>query len=521
MKALAWLTVGLCACAQVSLSAAAQAPGSSSNRGVVSQKSIVPKDVSPEPVVPDPKPEKIKAPKKQERRGPLTAWPAGLNEYFGVEFEIPTTEQVIASIAAHLNRQTLAGVKPEDEYRAFEEVEKSVQRMLPKNDLELTQVSGFYKNLTEWVRLETEYTLKPSRGVLKDLREVVDSQAKLDPDFDPERREKIVGTIEAQGLFVPAGILFGVSVLPWRPMPSGRTVLEVAATPKFSDKENRTEAIFDFLQSPGPIYRIDFDTLSTTALRVDSSEKEGQFDLVEEWKSNSQQGVRGPVLLRKPFRSRFMRVSADSPNEVAVLRNVRVFAFKEPAAAICAYSKTAPKLDGDFKESMWPGQPQIDGFVSQSTHVFAEAQTTVRICNTADTLYLGVYAREPRVGTMVAKMSDTDEPLWDEESVEISIRPPRKPEHKFLVNPNGARFDSRDNDVSWNGQWQSVAKLYQTGWVAEIAIPFATLGVKAPGSADWTLDCVRNRRNVVNERSVWAFKSPTKNSEHGSLIFAR
>ncbi|MBX7255090.1 MAG: hypothetical protein K1Y02_01920 [Candidatus Hydrogenedentes bacterium] len=518
MRVWGWLAIVMTSCVFASMPAIAQ---ESANRGSVMRKSIEPKDVTPELDVPSPKQEKIKPPKKQEQRGPLTAWPAGLNDYFGVEFEIPTTEQVLSSIAAHLNRRTLAGVKPEEEYRTFAKVEENVQRMLPKNDLELTQVSGFYRNLTEWVRLEVEYTQKPSRGVLKDLREVVDSQAKLDPDFDPERRDKIIGTIESQGLFVPAGILFGVSVLPWRPMPAGLNLFEVTATPAFSDKENRAEAIFDFLQCPGPVYRIDFDTLSTTALRVDMSEKEGQFDLVEEWKSNSQQGVRGPAILRKPFRSRFMRVTAESPNEAAVLRNVRVFATKEPAAAVCKYTKVAPKLDGDFKESMWPAQPQIDGFVNPETLSFAEAQTTVRVCNTADTLYIGVYAREPRVATMVAVMTDDEAPVWDEESVELAIRPSGKPEYKFFVNPKGARFDSRDNDANWNGEWQVVTKLYQTGWVAEIAIPFSTLGVKSSGATDWTLDCVRNRRNVVNERSVWAFTSPEKRSEHGSLIFSR
>lgn len=496
------------------------------NRGSVFSETVKPDDTrpaapAPEVKVPNPKQEKIRPPKKQERRGPLTAWPAGLNDYFGVQYEIPTTEQVLASIAAHLNRRTLAGVKPEDEYRSFERVRDRVQGMLPKNDLELTQVTGFYRNLTEWVRLETEYTLKPSRGVLKDLREVVESQAKLDPDFDPERRDKIVATIDSQGLFVPAGILFGVSVLPWRPMPPGQNIFEVMCTPTFSDKENRAEALFDFLQCPGPVYRIDFDTISTTALRVDASDKEGQFDLVEEWKSKSQQGVRGPVILRKPFRSRFMRVTAESPNEAAVLRNVRVFASKEPAAAVCAYTKTAPKLDGDFKEPMWPVQAQIDGFINPSTRSFAEAQTTVRVCHTADTLYIGVYAREPRAATMVADMTDDEAPLWDEECIELAIRPPGKPEYKFFANPNGARLDSRDNDSNWNGEWQAVAKRYPIGWTAEIAIPFSTLGVKSSGASDWTLDCVRHRKNVVSEQSVWAFASPEKKSEHGSLIFSR
>jgi hypothetical protein len=358
--------------------------------------------------------------------------------------------------------------------------------------------------------------------VLRGLLEVVDRQAKLDPEFDAERRRRIVDTVESQGLFVPAGILFGVSVLPWRPMkiPPGYGVFEVSAQPEFKDSEHRTEAIFDLLQSPGPLYRVDFDTLQTTSLRVDAANAPGDFELAEEWKSTSQHGVHGPAILRKTLRSRLVRITAESPNETAVLRNVRLFAFKEPAAAVCAMTKTAPELDASFKEAAWPVQPQVDGFVVPEANAFAEAQTNVRVCYTRDTLYVAVYAREPRMDTLVATLTNDDAALWEEESFAVEFSAPGGPTFRFVVNPLGARFDSRDGDAAWNGEWQAVAKAYPTGWAAEIAIPFPTLGVRTPAGDSWTFDCTRTRRNVKNEQSVWAYTGHGGAGDRGTLSFA-
>ncbi|MCC6698714.1 MAG: hypothetical protein IT365_24025 [Candidatus Hydrogenedentes bacterium] len=452
---------------------------------------------------------------------PESAWAAGLNQYFDSNLSNPTPDEVMAAVATHLNQRTLYGAPPGEEFERFEEWMKRFRKSLPKDEVETEPVLEFYRNLARWVELEAEYNEKPNRSVLKDLIDLVEDQAIQDPTLDAERRERIISTIDQQGLFVPSSILFGLSVLPYREMelPREFTVFEVLGTPLFDDAPGRTQATYDFIECPGPVFRVDFDTVATRKLTVENGAEKNELKLIAEIPVEEAPGVRGPVILRKPVAARFLRVTAESAQDMAVLRNVRVFALKEPTAAICPSAATAPVLDASFRESPWPQDPQVRGFVTREGPAFAEAQTTVRLCRTKDTLFLAIYAREPRMDTMLARMTAKDSPLWSEESFEFSVQPAGRPVFRFIVNPKGARYDSRDGDQQWDGEWQAVTKTYPEGWAAEIAIPFATLGGLPTAGKDWAMDCVRVRRNVKNERSAWAYAAKGSDTPGGSLIF--
>ncbi|MDZ4860227.1 MAG: hypothetical protein SGI88_14720 [Candidatus Hydrogenedentes bacterium] len=513
-----------------SLVHAAEKP--SGNRGVIMRKQPAekPEAVEPlpqsaprEPAEPAPNRqapprEPVIVPPKQKPLpvGPVTTvWPAAFHDYFLISPESPTVDDVLGTLVTYLNRQTLAGRHPDAELTRFEEWMQQHGNALPRKSPGVALVEGFYCNLAHWTSLEAQYTSEYDRGILGQLVRVVESQSQLDPGFDEARRQKIVSTVTAQGLFVPAGILFGYSVLPYRAVniPAGYAPFESPTKPQFADTPNRAEALYDFIEAPGPIFRVDFDTIEATSVRIEQSADGKQFQRVQEWLPRDASGVRPPAILTKPFRSRFVKLVVESREETAVLRNPRVFALKEPAAAISAAVESAPELDGSFKEPVWPQKAQIDGFIDISTLTFAEAQTTVRACHTNDTLFIAVYAREPRMNTMSAAHTARDASLTEEESVTIMLRPTGHPECRFTINPLGTQFDSRDGDASWNAEWRAVTQAWPVGWSAEIAIPFAALGA-SPGTSDWNVDFARTRKNVTNELSVWSH-TDTK----GLLIF--
>lgn len=468
------------------------------------------------PAIPGPEPK----PSSASSAALSTNWPPALNEYFQCKLTNPSTDEALGALVGHLNRVTLLGTEPEAERERFEAWLKVFRRETSKREADIRVVESFYRNLVGWVGLESQFTIEPDRDVLKQLVKLVQSQAQLDPNYDPARKEKIVNTIEQQGLFVPSGILFGYSVLPYRAvlLPKGYVPFETPAKPVFSDTTNRAQALYDFIEAPGPIFRVDFDSVDAARVRVEQSPDGAQFQTVQEWKSSGPAGVRSPVILAGPFRARYMRLTVESEKETAVLRNPRVFALKEPSAAISTLEREAPTLDGSFKEAPWPRKAQIDGFVNPETRQFAEAQTTVRVCHTASTLYIAVYAREPRMNTMACTLTARDAPLWQEESIAIVLRPNGQPEFRLVTNPLGAQFDSKDGNDTWDGDWQVATKAWPVGWSAEIAVPFATLGA-TPGKEDWELDFVRTRRNVANERSVWVYSDETGKKEKGLLIF--
>ena len=66
----------------------------------------------------------------------------------------------------------------------------------------------------------------------------------------------------------------------------------------------------------------------------------------------------------------------------------------------------------------------------------------------------------------------------------------------FQVNPSGARADGQvsnnaeELNSDWDGIWNAAARRTESGWQAEIAIPFKTLRFK-PEQTTWGLNVER------------------------------
>lgn len=105
---------------------------------------------------------------------------------------------------------------------------------------------------------------------------------------------------------------------------------------------------------------------------------------------------------------------------------------------------------------------------------------------------------------MVATLAGRDARLWEEESFEARLDTGGGKVFRFVLNPLGAQFDSHDWDPGWTADWQAAARTDEGGWTAEMAIPFATLGVTPRRGTAWKANFLRTRHNVTRERSSWA-----------------
>ncbi len=450
---------------------------------------------------------------------PTLPWPEGLNNVFRTNLWDPGFEEILDALVQHANRQALRNVAPEDARRDIQSAIRNVQSRVDRSEADFAL--GLYSNITQWQELEAAFTQEQSQTLLTRLLRVVRSQAELDPRFDDERLERIEEPIETRGLFVPSSILFREFVLPYRPMriPSGCRILEVPVQPEYTDEEHRAEALFDFIVAPGPILRIDFDTVGTATVRIEHSMNGRDFELAQKWTSRERGGFRPPAILDRPVTTRYLRVEVEAPVEMAVLRNMRVFAIKEVPAAVCGYHSEAPELDADFKDPGWPQRPQLEGFVRDDADAFAEAQTTVRLYHDNNALYIAGYMREPRMDTLVASHTERNAPLWEDEAIEFRFIPGDGHERRFVVNADGVRFDSLDGDLGWDADWEAVTRRYPEGWAAEIAIPFDALGGPPQRGASWHMDSIRHRHNVIRERSIWGGIPGAATREFGVLVF--
>lgn len=460
-----------------------------------------------------PKPEQAE-PRAEEQ--PRLEGPAvdSLSAYFGVDLTNADYATTITALADRLNRQTLIGVRPEQELDRFRRVSKGWGRGGRQS---MRTIDRLYRNMVDYLAIEAEFQRKPTAKTLRRAEELVEAQIELDPNVPDERGKQIVEIMEANGQFPPASIVFGVPLRPYREYkpPAGHTVLGVPLEPEYVDEEQRARATFDFLTCPGPICRIDFEAARVGELTVEQSTNGRTYNGVNVWKSVAPGGLQGPVILPKPVRARCVRVTGAGASEPPMLRNVQVAALKGPCAAIVASAASPPTLDASFKEPSWPRQAEVIGFVSEDATRFASQQSEIRLCAAADTLYIAIYARDNRMKTAVSKQTERDAPLEGDESFEVRIRPSRAEALRFAVNLTGTQFDARDGDASWDGEWQAVTKSYPTGWAAEIAIPFATLGVRPRSGETLYANFIRHRRNVENEDSAWA----AGRTEFGTLAF--
>ena len=82
----------------------------------------------------------------------------------------------------------------------------------------------------------------------------------------------------------------------------------------------------------------------------------------------------------------------------------------------------------------------------------------------------------------------------------------------FRVNPLGTMYDATVRDerrlsADWNEQWEASARITETGWVVEMAIPFKVLRFQGEeGEQEWGLNFERviKRRNETAHWTGWS-----------------
>ncbi len=439
-----------------------------------------------------------------------------LTDFFETPLDGADYETTITALADRLNRQTVAGRSPQAEREAFLQALKRSRGLSRESE---ALVKRLYGHMLDYLELEGRFAADRSGDVLRKAATLVTDQVDLDPNVPRERGEQIVAIMTANGQFPPASIVFGIQLLPYRPVkaPAGHRPLIFPTRPSYVDEEPRAVATLELLTPPGPVCRIDFEAARVGKLVVEQSVDGKSYREVTAVTSQVAGGVQGPLLLDPPVRARYLRITGSGETDPPMLRYVALGAYSGPGIGAVPGVATAPVMDASFKEAAWPRVAEVDGFVNGRGNEFAVHQSEIRLCHTEDTLYVAVYARDDRMDTVAAVRTGYDEPLEDEESFEVRILDATGEPLRFVVNPLGARFDARGANAAWNGEWTAVTRTYTTGWAAEIAIPYRTLGYVPRANARVPANFIRQRRNVTRETSAWVAE-PGQES-YGSLVF--
>ena len=165
---------------------------------------------------------------------------------------------------------------------------------------------------------------------------------------------------------------------------------------------------------------------------------------------------------------------------------------------------TSLAIDGRLNEPAW----QIAAIVRDFGEIdpvqggMPSQRTVIKLLYNKDYLYIGAicYDTVGRKGLRVPNFQrDFNPPDHDHIAVLLDGFHDARNAMAFLVNPYGVQrdvlcFDNRLFDVNWDGLWKARTSRSDSGWIAEIAIPWKTLRYAGGDLQSWGINFVRMRR---------------------------
>src|SRR5882672_2949149 len=204
------------------------------------------------------------------------------------------------------------------------------------------------------------------------------------------------------------------------------------------------------------------------------------------------------------------RVAAQPPRPAAAIDYETIHLEKQLTAVRAIGDIT---LDGALDEAAWREAPVANGFIQNDPREGNPAtyDTDVRILYTDDALYFGVFAHDMEPSKIIVSDLKKDFNVGSSDGFRIVLDTfhDGRNGYQFATNPAGAKWDSqmssegRDNNSNWDGIWDVKTRLTETGWVAEIRIPFRTLKFGDADPQVWGINFERKLRRL-NEDSYWS-----------------
>lgn len=206
-----------------------------------------------------------------------------------------------------------------------------------------------------------------------------------------------------------------------------------------------------------------------------------------------------------------LSVAGMAPSALAQEPAVERLTFGERPIGTATRVTDAPVIDGVLDDSAWRNVEVLGGFTQAEPFQGQPASLTtdVRIVYDDDALYVSAVMHDDDPSRIVTTDTRRDSSLTDMDSFQIILDTYHDQQNGFVFGTNAAgiqydaqiRNQGRPED-SWDGSWDVMTSVTETGWSAEFRIPLRTLRY-GPAPQTWGVNFQRNIQRT-RERTYWA-----------------
>lgn len=187
--------------------------------------------------------------------------------------------------------------------------------------------------------------------------------------------------------------------------------------------------------------------------------------------------------------------------------------YFSPKSIQTAYLQELPEIDGMADPGVWTMLPLASDFIQYAPYngTRPSFSTEIRFGYTKSGLYVGAFMHDPAPDSILTELGmrdQVDELNTDYLSIDILPYNDGLTMFEFKITPTGIQSDkkytSTGRESSWDAVWQSATAISDSGWLAEIFIPYSALRFPKTEVQTWGINMWR-RLARRKEMSTWSW----------------
>ncbi len=170
-----------------------------------------------------------------------------------------------------------------------------------------------------------------------------------------------------------------------------------------------------------------------------------------------------------------------------------------------------PALTGDLSDPLWQQAAKAPAFVAADGISAPQAATEGYLLADAEALCVGFVCHEPKIGELVANVTERDGTVWGDDCIEFLLDPSNSDAWMlhFIVNSKGTIWDGLHTPAGTDAgydcpQVTAKAAVGPDRWTCELRLPWAGAGGPPQPGEVWGLNFCRERKGGTEEVTSWA-----------------